>query len=435
MDERGPTVSTAKGHRPLQGLAGLSRLPDNWLADWRSTDRRTIYLYACWFFGASLFLLLFIFKSREAYLALAPGAHPKFGDFAALWSYGQPLAAHRGADLFRGDQLHDFQVALGMDPHHQAPFPYFPAFMFLFRPLALLSLAWSYLALSIGTLLLFAWVVAKTVSKAPWSILAVLTGPITVVGLACGQTGFLAAAFMTAGLRLMRSRPVLAGIAFGLLAFKPQLGLLVPVALLASGAWIPVIAASVTIAGLSAAASLCYGWQIWRDWLGQIPAYDTFFHKLTPTLPIQPTVAGNLHLLGFTDMVANSAQAVAALVVIALVWQCYRTASGRIADAALIAGTFLVTPHAFIYDMPMVTAALCLFVEDRLRTDGRFHAVEFLVMIITSVFPAVMFVLEPHIPISTICLVMLLAMILRRGNVTVPLPSCGWLVSGRLRTS
>jgi Glycosyltransferase family 87 len=432
MDKLGTAFSTIIGHLPFRGVTALT---GDWLVDWRSTDRKTIYLYASWFFGSSLFLLLYTVKSTQVYLALAPGQHPTFGDFSALWSYGQILVAHRGGDLFRGHQLHDFQIALGMKADDQAPFPYFPAFMILFRPLALLPLTWSYLAWSAGTLLLFAGVVSKTVSKAPWSILAVLIGPTTVISFACGQTGFLAAAFITAGLRLMRSRPILAGTAFGLLAYKPQLGLLVPVALLASGAWTSVIAASATIASLSAVATLCFGWQIWLDWLAQIPDYNTFFHRISSTLPIQPTVAGNLHLLGCNDIVANSAQVIVALAVIGLIWQSYRNASNRIADAALIVGTFLATPHAFVYDMPMVTAALCLYVEDRLQANGRFHGAEFLVMIITSVFPAVMFIFEPNLPISTICLATLLAMIIRRGNVTLPLVTCVWPGPGRLRTS
>lgn len=431
MDKSGPAFSTATACPSLRGVAALSRS----VSTWRATDRKTIYLYAGWLLGALLLLLLYIVKSIQTYLALTPDQHATFGDFSALWSYGQIIAAHKGADLLHWQRLHEFQVALGMTADHEAPFPYLPSFMFLFRPLALLPLGWSYLAWSSGTLLLFVWVVSRTVSNASWSILAVLVGPTTIISFACGQTGFLAAALMTAGLRLMRSKPILAGIAFGLLAYKPQLGLLVPVALLASGAWTAVLAASVTVATLSAAVTLCFGWQIWPDWLAQMPQYDAFFRNIARTLPIQPTVAGNLHLLGCTEVVANSAQIAVALVVVGLIWQSYRKASSRIADASLIVGTFLVTPHAFVYDLPMVTAALCLFVEDRLQRDGRFHGAEILAIMVTSVFPAVMFIAKPGIPISTVCLSILLAMIVRCGHVTLPLPALDGLRPGRLRTS
>jgi hypothetical protein len=195
------------------------------------------------------------------------------------------------------------------------------------------------------------------------------------------------------------------------------------------------LAASVTVASLSAVVTLCFGWRIWSDWLAQLPQYDVFFRDMTRTLPIQPTVAGNLHLLGCTDLAANSAQIIVALVVAGLIWRAYRTASGRLADAALIVGTFLVTPHAFVYDLPMVTAALCLFVEDRLRRGGGFHGAEILTMMATTLFPAVMFIAEPGIPASTICLSVLLAMIVRRGQLSLPFPTLDWLRPARLRIS
>ena len=46
-----------------------------------------------------------------------------------------------------------------------------------------------------------------------------------------GQTGLLAAALLGGGLLALRPRPVLAGVLFGLLTVKPQLGLLLPFAL------------------------------------------------------------------------------------------------------------------------------------------------------------------------------------------------------------
>lgn len=108
------------------------------------------------------------------------------------------------------------------------------------------------------------------------------------------------------------------------------------------------------------------------------------------------------------------AQVAAALLVVGLVWRCYRRSPSGIADAALIVGTFLATPHAIVYDLPMLTAAFCMFVQDRLETGGRFSGVEVLSVLIATIFPAYMMIVKPTIPISSICLALLLAVIVRQ---------------------
>jgi hypothetical protein len=179
-----------------------------------------------------------------------------------------------------------------------------------------------------------------------------------------------------------------------------------------------VIAAMATVGALSAAMTAYFGTGIWSAWLSTLPHYQAFFRTLTKTLPIQPTVTGNLQLLGVSDSVTDAAQLVVALVIVWLVWRCYRRGRSRIADAALIVGTFLATPHAFIYDLPMLTAALCLFVQDRLEMGGRFNGMELLSILIATIFPAYMMVMKPAVPISTICLALLLAVILHRVHMT-----------------
>ena len=60
-----------------------------------------------------------------------------------------------------------------------------------------------------------------------------LAFPATFINLFHGQNGFLNAALLGAALLALDRRPVVAGILFGLLSYKPHLGLLVPLALLA----------------------------------------------------------------------------------------------------------------------------------------------------------------------------------------------------------
>ena len=57
---------------------------------------------------------------------------------------------------------------------------------------------------------------------------------------------------------------MLAGILFGLLTYKPHLGVVVPFALLALGAWRTIAAATVTAILLIAASVAMFGLDAWR---------------------------------------------------------------------------------------------------------------------------------------------------------------------------
>ena len=67
-----------------------------------------------------------------------------------------------------------------------------------------------------------------------------------LVCLGHGQTGFLTAALLTGGVLCLERREALAGILFGLLAYKPQFGLLIPLVLVAGGYWRAIAAAGAT---------------------------------------------------------------------------------------------------------------------------------------------------------------------------------------------
>ena len=67
------------------------------------------------------------------------------------------------------------------------------------------------------------------------ALLLALAAPAVFVNAVGGQNGTWTAALFGGGLSLLERRPLLAGGLLGLLIYKPQLGLLIPVALLAGG--------------------------------------------------------------------------------------------------------------------------------------------------------------------------------------------------------
>ena len=87
--------------------------------------------------------------------------------------------------------------------------------------------------------------------------------PAVFINLGHGQNGFLTAGLLAAALVALPRRPILSGILFGLLAYKPQFGLLIPVALLAAGQWRTMVAAGLTVVALAGLATMAFGSDIW----------------------------------------------------------------------------------------------------------------------------------------------------------------------------
>ena len=96
-----------------------------------------------------------------------------------------------------------------------------------------------------------------------WLLLA-LAFPAVFVNLGHGHNGFLTAALLGFALVNLDRRPVVAGILFGLLAYKPQFGLMIPLVLLATGRWRTMLAAAATVAALALAVTLAFGLDTWR---------------------------------------------------------------------------------------------------------------------------------------------------------------------------
>src|SRR6185312_13844103 len=80
----------------------------------------------------------------------------------------------------------------------------------------------------------------------PFGYLLALAIPMAFINALVGQNGFLTAALIGGTLYLIPIRPVLAGICLGLLTYKPQYGLLFPIALIVAGQWRVFVSAGIT---------------------------------------------------------------------------------------------------------------------------------------------------------------------------------------------
>jgi len=329
-------------------------------------------------------LALFIAFAVEHYINTVTA-----GDFTALWSYGRLMLAQPADVLYHVERLHDFQVGLGMDPSRFAPFPYLPTFLLLVWPLGLLPLNQAYYAWTALTFAAFIWAVAGPRPKA-LVVLVILAAPASTMSVITGQSGFLSGALLIGGLRLIGTRPWLGGLLLGLLTYKPQFGLLVPVALLAAGAWRGIGATACVTLLLVALTTAMFGGSTWLDWFASLSGYSAWFAAKTELLPLKPTVLANLALLGVPEAAADTLQLLVGGTMAALVWFAFRRGMSLPAIGVLAAVAVLANPHAFWYDLPPLTAAVLFLGTARLRAGWPLRWWETLLMALTLCLPAAM---------------------------------------------
>jgi hypothetical protein len=220
-------------------------------------------------------------------------------------------------------------------------------------PLALMPYLTAYLVYTVLGLALYLAVVSDGERRADHLLLLTLA-PATIVNIWCGQVGFLVAALLIGGLLQLDRRPILAGLLFGLLTIKPQLGLLIPLMLVLTGRWRTIAAAIVTIMILCAATALAFGQGIWGAYLNDaMPVQSQFL--LSPVehwMVHVPTAFMNVRIAGLPLTAAIMVQALQSAAAIAsVVWTFWRRRDPVLSNALFFTATFAVTPYVFNYDM------------------------------------------------------------------------------------
>ena len=320
---------------------------------------------------------------------LVTSHEPLYPDFFGLWTFGRYVLGHTPATIYDGQSLLEFQAGLGAPPDSAYPFYYPPWILLLLVPFGALPFP---VALGAWLLLTFAaYVAALAAWRWPWPVTGLLLfAPSTAVCAVVGQNGFATAALMLGGLRLLRTRPLLAGALLGLMACKPQLAVMVPFVLLFGRHWRAMAGAGLSFAALTLAATLAFGPGMWAAWLAYIRGHAAALSEGHGTLlDMMPTATSAVLLLGGTAAAARIAQAAAALAGLFAVWRV-RAHKGPEAPAVAALASVLATPYAFHYDLPMVTGAVLAVAAARLARGSQFGHLEFPVLLACILVPMIL---------------------------------------------
>jgi alpha-1,2-mannosyltransferase len=200
---------------------------------------------------------------------------------------------------------------------------------------------------------------ARRASDPIWLLLA-LAFPAVFINLGHGHNGFLTAALIGAALAQLDRRPALAGVLLGLLAYKPQFGLLFPVVLVASGRWRVFAAAAATVAALAVITTTALGTSVWDAFLASTQFTRTVVLENGETgwQKIQ-SVFSAVRMWGGPVALAYAIQGSVTLALAAtMVWLWRARVDFALKAAGLIIAAVLATPYSLDYDMTALAPAI-----------------------------------------------------------------------------
>ncbi len=301
-------------------------------------------------------------------------------DFLHFYTIGSLAAEHRGADLY--DMSEQAALAAQRVPA-AAGIRYLPLYppqvSILFSPLsrlpygAALLLWWACSAAIYSACVYEIWKVCPNLGNNGGTVwLAAIAYPPFFHLIAWGQTSALALACFSATFLFLRSRmEFAAGLAFGCLIFKPQLGLAAAIVFIAAGMWRTIGGAILSAAAQLGVGVLYYGVAPWRAWI------TTLFHSRTSLGWLEPRPYQTHSLRTFWSMLvpwpdfALALYLLTAVAALSLTIACWKkSANLAIRFSSLLLTTVLVSPHLTVYDLVILAPAFLLLADWLLTYRG-----------------------------------------------------------------
>jgi hypothetical protein len=329
---------------------------------------------------------------------------PIVTDFLAFWVAGRETLGASAATVYDPRAFHAAQVAeIGHEFRVYLLWLYPPVFFLVVALLGFFSYLTAFLIWVACTLAAFAATVSAITRSRVAAVLACSAPPVFLDSVA-GQNGLLTAFLVGTSLLLLEKRPLMSGCLIGLLSYKPQFAILIPVVLACSGNW-----RAFATAGLSSALCLLASWRV----LGA-GTWAAFFHFL----PLEShemlvlgdhgwnklqTLYGLCRWLGLGAAPAWSAQALLGLCALAAV------------AAALSAATLLATPYLYMYDLPVLVLPLVFLFRHRAFDTVELAGMGFAFLCLLA-FTCGVFV----IPIGPFAVAAICALIARRSLAGAP---------------
>jgi hypothetical protein len=326
--------------------------------------------------------------------------------------------------IFNGDRFTDFLNTTFADwlskPLAYRPWAYPPSFLLMLLPFAPLGFFGSYVAFQVVTAALLALALRSSATTAvPASVLFViaLICPASAINAINGQAVFLVAALIVGGFALLERRPWLGGLVLGLLTFKPQFCILVPIALIAAGQWRALLASGLSALAMMIASGLVFGWDLWIRWFPLI--IENLVSPNEKWIEFGRMWGHSVYtcavLLGAPDRVASWLQLLVTLGAAISVVLAFRSRLGtREKIAVFLAATVLAAPHSGPYDITLLVIAAAFWLMAQAAPLPLWcWTLAFMIWLLPMLSPPMLFLVGRFVPLFPVLLIVLL---LRPGS-------------------
>jgi Glycosyltransferase family 87 len=287
-------------------------------------------------------------------------------DFVNVWSAGRLVLDGHPELAYDWDIQKQFQVAvLGQSYEGNFAWHYPPPFLFVAGVLAHFPYGVAYIGWAAVSFVPYLAVMRAIVGRS-FGFLLAAAFPVAFTNTLVGQNGFLTASLIGGTLYLMPMRPVLSGICLGLLSYKPQYGVLFPIALIAASQWKVFFTAGIVALLLASLSWFAFGTESWQAFFHWLPMFSQAFltegrapwGKMQSIFALVRYFGGTEQLAWVFQWIMSGAVAVA----LASMWRS-RSIGYPLKAASLAVGALLITPYLFLYDLMVLAVAVAFLVR------------------------------------------------------------------------
>jgi hypothetical protein len=372
--------------------------------------------------GYSIILLVLCAIAIVVWVAASDGLIDRRGepigtDFSNVYAAGALAWQGLAPDAYDPGLQHAAEQAIfGGRPVPFYGWHYPPFFFAIAMATAAFPYGWGLLLWLVTSLSGYLVTVCAIVRR-PGTWLPALAFPAVFINIGHGQNAFFTATLIGGALVLLDRRPWVSGILIGLLIYKPQFGVLIPIALLAGGRWTTFAAAALTASALTVASFAISGVEIWHAFAVSttftrtviLEQGATGWHKIQSLFSAVRMWGGGIHL-------AYAAQAMlAAALAISIAWLWRSRASYDLKAAALCTASLLVTPYVLDYDLVVLGIAIAFLARHGLAHG--FISYELSLLALAWIMPLLTRTVADTsgLPLGLIAMMMLYVVILRRA--------------------
>ncbi len=376
--------------------------------------------------GHAVILACLLWLAAAVIVGAGPGRRDLFGhlkgtDFVHFYTLGRIALHGPVAALYDGSAQHQLQSQWVPESESDSYVPVYPPqtallfALFAWLPYGAGALAWAAVTATVYALAIrAAWRPTRAALSDVTFVVAAAAGfpPFWSLVLHGQTTTFPLIGFCLGWLALERGRSLLAGLALGLLAIKPQFGLVLAAVTLAAAEWAILVGVIVSVAAQLAAAMVLLGSDVVRAYietLRQLPQLS----KLLEPKPYQ------LHSIrAVTNLIPWVGTPLWLLLSGLVIWQALKvwrtTAPVRVRYGVMMIASVLVSPHLTIYDatvlaLPLIWLGGWIEQEGRSRLAARYWPAVYW-LVVTFLIPTALFI---RLQVSVLVLAWLFVLVTR----------------------